>query len=87
MSIRFNEGDQFDSAARIDEVLSRGDHDAMSALFNTLMVDPQGAVAQRVVKLCDARLDRDDDELAERDLLLAARHLVLGFRNFKRVRP
>ncbi len=78
-SIRFNPGERFDSIARIDEVFSKGSHRDLMALFTLLMIDPFGAVAERVRQLCDSRLDQRDDENLDDDLLKAARHLLRGF--------
>ena len=79
--IRFNLGERFDSVERIDEVFSKGSHRDLMALFTLLMIDPFGAVAERVGQLCDSRLDQRDDENLDDDLLKAARHLLLGFSN------
>lgn len=80
-SVRFNRSSSFSTVARVDETLMSGLRVDLADLFNMVMVDPHGAVAERVLQLCDARLNRKDDEFEERDLLLAARYLVLSFRN------
>lgn len=77
--IRFNPDERFDSIAQISEVFSRGNHHDLMALFTALMIDPFGAVADRVRQLTDARLNQRYDANPEYDLLMAARHLLLGF--------
>lgn len=79
--IRFNPDERFDSIAQIAEVFSRGNHHDLMALFTALMIDPFGAVADRVRQLTDARLNQRDDVHPDRDLLMATRHLLLGFSN------
>ena len=78
-SIRFNPGERFGSIAQIAEVFSRGNHHDLMALFTALMIDPFGAVADRVWQLADARLNLRYDTNPDYDLLMAARHLLLGF--------
>lgn len=79
--IRFNPGERFDSFAQIAEVFAKGSHHDLMALVTALMIDPFGTVADRVRHLTDARLNLRADVHSDHDLLIAARHLLLGFSN------